>query len=108
MKARISFDLDLSDYSGANSIQQVREVVTKHLIASARSQHVSAIHAAKSNEEASQEEKATAMGKCLLSIKLTLMAEASLDVVSIEDETELSNVLPFERQSIKPVEGVYE
>ncbi len=97
MKARISFDLDLSDFPDSYNVDKVREVITKHLIGAARARHVSALHSIRKDDSLDMDVKAIRMAEGIIGMKLTLMAEANLEIAPLAQDAPVSNVLPFER-----------
>jgi len=99
MKARITFHVDLSDYSGVHETQEAAALISKYLIAAARASHLRALHEVRSSNGPATEEKAMAMAEQLMKIKLTLMCEANMDVALLpnDGDDEVSNVLAFER-----------
>ena len=95
MKARISFDLDLSEYSLANE-DDVQSLIGAALIAPARKLAIKELHAVRMNGDLDPNSKAINMAKWFQRIKLTLCVDANMTVTALPNDAPISTTLPFE------------
>ncbi len=95
MKARISFDLDLSDYALANE-EDVQALINDVLLRPARSHAIKGLHAVRKRDDTDLNSKAVDMGTWLQRIKLTLCADANMNVTPLSDDAPINVTLPFE------------
>lgn len=99
MKARITFDLDLTEL-GASNLDETRTLVQANLIDAARARHKALLHNARRDPDMDGETKAREMAGHMQAMMMTFMAETNMKVEELPDDAVISTDLPFEREPV--------
>lgn len=99
-KYRVTFDVDLEkvgleDATGGNDpTETVAQLVAQELLKAARLSSLASVSSARTNEHLSASEKAAIMARGLKKAKLTLQAEANLQVEQLPMDAEILDDTP--------------
>lgn len=98
MKAKVCFNLDLSDMGDFPTPEAIEEFVRAGILAPARAFQIKKLHEFREDQDMNLDLKAIKMAEQLLRIKLTLLAESNVSIEALPDDYPTSTQLPFERK----------
>lgn len=102
MKAKVTFDLDLSDMDILSTQAAAEECVQTVLLSAARAQHLQKLQEVRKDTSEDDDVRTIKMAELLKQIKITLIAEANISVEALPDDYPIKTELPFEKRYREP------